>query len=483
MFNITLLSDAYKYHHYKMYPEGTEFGWSTWTPRKFRNPKITKLVSNIGLSYYVKRYLVKEFNEFFKMSWNSMAEDRAVLTQCYGITDFSNFKALHDLGYLPIEVLGLPEGTLVDANTPTIVITNTVAGFAWLVGFLETLMSSVLWMPSTSATIAREYRKIGESWAKAYYGSSADLGFIDWQFHDFSMRGMPGIEAAALSGLGHLTQFKGTDSTPAIALLRDYYDITEYSEFAGSVPASEHAVMSAGGKQDEYSTFDRLVNELYPEGIISVVSDTWDLWKVCTEYIPRMKEQLLKRNGKLVVRPDSSPKTPVEIVCGDPDSPHEVEKKGVLRLLNEAMGNTDGMINKVGVIYGDGIDLDRANRILERTVKEIGLSPYNMVFGVGSYSYQYNTRDTFGFAQKMTAVQVDGIIRNIFKDPVTDLGLKKSHCGITTVHRDRDGTLRVCQEQTPDSLYAFDCAYKTFFSEGDDWSEPNFEDIKQEARA
>jgi len=276
--------------------------------------------------------------------------------------------------------------------------------------------------------------------------------FIDWQGHDFSMRGMDSVDAVISSGLGHLTSFLGSDSLPTIYGARKYYDAE--GMVCGSVNATEHSVMCAGGKEDEVDTFRRLL-ETYPTGILSVVSDTWDLWKVCTEHVVTLKEEIMARDGKLVIRPDSG--DPVDIICGLNTNPNpcksiegldtEPEIKGVIELLWDVFGGTVNeqgykvLDSHIGAIYGDSITIDRAEEICKR-LEAKGFASTNVVLGIGSFTYQYNTRDTFGFAMKATYVEVnkpkfagdfnpEG--REIFKDPITDDGTKKSATGLLAV--------------------------------------------------
>jgi nicotinamide phosphoribosyltransferase len=252
------------------------------------------------------------------------------------------------------------------------------------------------------------------------------------------MRGMDSVEAVISSGVAHLTSFMGSDSLPAIYGARKFYGAE--GPVAGSVNATEHSVMCAGGKEDEVETFRRLL-ETYPTGILSVVSDTWDLWKVCTEHLVTLKEEILARDGKLVIRPDSG--DPVNIICGtrdkiDRDWQGTPEQKGVIELLWDVFGGT---VNEqgykvldphIGAIYGDSITIDRAEEICKR-LEAKGFASTNIVLGVGSFTYQFNTRDTFGFAMKATYVEVDGEAREIFKDPITDDGTKKSATGLLHV--------------------------------------------------
>jgi nicotinamide phosphoribosyltransferase len=374
--------------------------------------------------------------------------------------DVSHFEALHDLGYLPIAVKSIEEGATVPMRVPVLTIYNTHPDFYWITNYLETVISNLLWKPMTSATISHAYRKLFTSWQEK---TDAEKGwFVDWQAHDFSMRGMDSIDATISSGLGHLTSFSGSDSLPAIFGARKYYNETGF--VSGSVNATEHSVMCAGSKDDEIGTFRRLL-ETYPTGILSVVSDTWDLWKVCTEHIVTLKEEILARDGKVVIRPDSG--DPVDIICGaniiktNVHSDNDVvaylggvaevnptdeylnkpEVKGVIELLWDVFGGTINdqgykvLDSHIGAIYGDSITLDRAEQIFKR-LEAKGFASTNIVLGVGSFTYQYNTRDTFGFAMKATYVEVDGVGREIFKDPITDDGVKKSAKGLLRVAGD-----------------------------------------------
>jgi nicotinamide phosphoribosyltransferase len=353
--------------------------------------------------------------------------------------DVSHFEALWDLQYLPIAVKALPEGTLTPIKVPVLTIYNTHPDFYWVTNYLETILSNLLWKPMTSATIAHQYRKVLTKWQEKTDAEKS--WFIDWQGHDFSMRGMDSVEAVISSGVAHLTSFMGSDSLPAIYGARKYYGAE--GPVAGSVNATEHSVMCAGGKEDEVETFRRLL-ETYPTGILSVVSDTWDLWKVCNEHLVTLKEEILARDGKLVIRPDSG--DPVDILCGSESTMYTgaPEGKGVIELLWDVFGGT---INEqgykvldphIGAIYGDSITIDRADEICSR-LEAKGFASTNVVLGIGSFTYQYNTRDTFGFAMKATYVEVNGEGREIFKDPITDDGTKKSATGLLMVTRPNDG--------------------------------------------
>ncbi|MBK7130427.1 MAG: nicotinate phosphoribosyltransferase [Crocinitomicaceae bacterium] len=437
MHNPLLLTDGYKVDHRRQYPEGTTLVYSNWTPRKSRIENIDEVVF-FGLQYFIKKYILEDFeNHFFKQPKSKIiSEYNRRINNYLGENQVGtkHIEALHDLGYIPMVIKALPEGVSVPLRVPIFTIYNTHPDFFWLTNYFETLLSAVIWMPCTSATIARQYRKILDQYA---HETSSSPEFVNWQGHDFSMRGMAGIEAALTSAAGHLLSFTGTDTIPAIDFLEKYYNASSDHELiGGSVAATEHSVMCMGTMSDELGTFRRLICEVYPKGIVSIVSDTWDLWKVLSEYLPALRSEIQSREGKVVIRPDSG--DPVDIICGNPNGKNEQEKKGVIELLWDTFGGTTNakgykeLIPQIGAIYGDSITIERAKDICER-LKQKGFASTNVVLGIGSYTYQYNTRDTFGFAMKATYGEVNGEGRSIFKDPITDDGTKKSAKGLMKI--------------------------------------------------
>ena len=442
--NPLLLTDGYKTGHHLQYPQNTTLVYSNFTPRSNKYaPKGCDQVVSFGQQMVMKQIHEAFQNEFFSKPKEEVCGEMKRELSLYLGTDYdvSHFEALHDLGYLPIHVKGIEEGTLVPIRVPVLTIYNTHPKFYWVTNYLETILSNLLWKPMTSATIAHTYRKVLTKWQEK---TDAEKGwFIDWQGHDFSMRGMDSVDAVISSGLGHLTSFSGTDSLPTLHGARKFYG--EDGFIGGSVNATEHSVMCAGGSDDEVGTFKRLL-ETYPTGILSIVSDTWDLWKVCTEHVVTLKEEILARDGKLVIRPDSG--DPVDILCGKfNDKGEPVSKyrnipidKGVIELLWDVFGGTVNeqgykvLDSHIGAIYGDSITIDRADEICKR-LEAKGFASTNVVLGIGSFTYQYNTRDTFGFAMKATYVELDGVGREIFKDPITDDGTKKSATGLLKVFK------------------------------------------------
>ena len=527
--NSAFLTDSYKLAHHDQYPDGTTLVFSNFTPRtnKYASEATKSLDSVLVFGIQLTLMKIKDHfdqNFFFKKErkdisdnvWGaselSKLKDKAInpikeeIELFLGMKyDTTHFEKLWDLGYLPLEIRALDEGTLCPIKVPMLTIHNTHPDFFWLPNFLETILSQMLWKPMTSATIALSYRKTMEKWAEKTNPEGKE--FVLWQGHDFSMRGLDALEATQASGLGHLSVFYGTDSLPTLSAARYYYGAKGF--IAGSVPATEHSVMSAGSKEGELETFRRLMKK-QPKGILSVVSDTWDLWNVLTNILPQLKEEVLARDGKLVIRPDSG--DPVDIICGlqhvynivdtqvekikdlglnaeNIMNHSESEKKGVVELLWDVFGGTTNeqgykvLDPHIGTIYGDSITNERCEEICRR-LEAKGFASTNVVFGIGSYTYQFNTRDNFGFAMKATYVEktteeyVGTTPENIklqetttgfeiFKDPVTDTGMKKSARGLVRVVRNKSSNQLLLEDQiTWDEVNSPENQLKLVFVDG-----------------
>lgn len=452
--NPMLLCDFYKTDHRRQYPAGTEFVYSNLTARYNRVPGMDRVVV-FGIQAFCQEYLVNRFNEgfFHRPKADVLREfDRRMHTSL-GPNEIGvdHVAALHDLGYLPLHLKALPEGSLCPVRVPMLTLVNTKPEFYWLTNFLETLLSNALWHPMTAATIAHQYRKLLD----AYAARTSDMpGFVDWQGHDFSMRGHSSLESSILSGAGHLLSFTGTDTIPAIDFLEQFYGANADSELiGGSVPATEHSVMCMGGKETEEETYRRLLSQVYPKGIVSIVSDTWDYWKVLTETLPALKALIMGRDGKLVVRPDSG--DPVKILCGDEEFDEGPERQGTIEVLWDTFGGTVNskgfkqLDPHVGCIYGDSITLERAQAICAG-LEAKGFASTNVVFGIGSYTYQFVTRDTLGFAMKATWGQINGKPAELFKSPKTDVGVKHSAKGLLCVDDNLAGGMLLTECCTPE---------------------------------
>ncbi|AUG88404.1 nicotinamide phosphoribosyl transferase [Vibrio phage Vp_R1] len=466
--------DIYKNFHPQAYhPHVTEV-YSNFTNRSGKYAPDNKLggVVNLGLTYFMKDFLIGEFGKFFNTPKKEAIKRHArVISAMLGVeANTERFEELHDIGYLPLEIKQVREGTIVPYGMPSFTIRSTDDRVAWLTNSIETVCSSEIWQIQTSATTAANYKlNILRSAVKT--GLHHDL--VNWLCHDFSFRGMPGRHAAAASGFGHLTSFWGTDTVPAVFFAEDYYNADVDKELVGgSVNATEHSVTCSWQDEGELEFVKYLMNVAAPTGILSIVADTWDFWNFVMKIIPKLKDDILKRDGKIVIRPDSG--DPVEIICGidarlasdgnyyrkdcfgyydaydvseevidgsEPLKEHEV--KGLIEVLWDQFGGTvvngyKHLDDHIGAIYGDSITLQRQKEIIKR-LEDKGFAP-TVVFGIGSYTYQYVTRDTHGSAVKATNVVKSGVDTPIFKDPVTDPG-KKSAKGLLFLGRDSDGEI------------------------------------------
>lgn len=446
MFKINPLTqtDFYKVDHRNQYPKGTTLVYSNLTARSDKlspchdSPLYDGKMVVFGIQYFIKSFIIDLFNEnFFKQPKDKVvAEYKRRIETSLGkdAITYEHIEALHDLGYMPIQIKALPEGSLVPMRVPFLTIVNTLPEFYWVTNFLETALSANIWKLCTNATIAYEYKKLLTHYAKL---TGSDLETVKFQGHDFSFRGMSGNVDAAACGMAHLTSFVGTDSIPAIDMAEYYYNCNADNELIGcSVPATEHSVMCLNSKETEIDTYRKLITEVYLKGIVSIVSDTWDFWNVVTNYMQELKHDILARDGKVVIRPDSG--DPVNIICGnDAKNTYSPERKGLIKCLYDIFGGETKngythLDSHIGAIYGDSITLKRAYQIL-KGLAEKGFASDSIVFGIGSYTYQYSTRDSFGMAVKSTYGEVNGEPREIFKEPKTDNGTKKSAKGLLRV--------------------------------------------------
>jgi nicotinamide phosphoribosyltransferase len=500
--NPFLATDGYKTGHHNMYPKGTKLVYSNFTPRSNKHaPAGCDKVVVFGTQMSMVLIYQMFADNFFAKPKEEVCQQIKEEYSMYLGTDYdvSHIEALWELGYLPIKVKALPEGTLAPMGVPVLTIYNTLPQFFWLTNFLETLLSTLLWKPMTAATIARQYKKNLIKWA---LGTDKDnVGFVDFQGHNFSMRGMDGVSSAMNASLGHATSFLGDDTLATIHGARKFYHAK--GPVVHSVNATEHSVMCAGKKDDELGTF-RYLMEQFPKGILSIVSDTWNLWTVLTKYLPILKEEILARDGKIVIRPDSG--DPADIICGlnpefnKPEWGNSEKDKGVIELLWNIFGGT---VNEqgykvldphIGAIYGDSITIDRAEDICARLAAK-GFASTNIVLGIGSFTYQFNTRDTFGFAMKATYVEIKGQCtcsetsaincgskcqkvegREIFKNPITDDGTKKSAKGLLRVSYDQNKRLQL--EDQVDWTMESQGELQTIFEDGAFINVTTFEEIR-----
>jgi nicotinamide phosphoribosyltransferase len=417
--NTLLHTDVYKLGHMVQYAPGTTDVYSYLTARSDKN--FQKVVF-FGLQYYLKKYLAEP------LLHSHARELLATYESILGPPSLDVKQKVFDLctlGYWPLKIRAVPEGTVISPRNVLMTIRNTKPGYHWCVGFVESLLLKV-WYPTTVASCCYKYRKLVEKYWDMTVGHRNG---IDFAVHDFGYRGDTSEEGAAISGLAHLLSFRGGDTVVAHKFAYDYY-CADWKGVMSSVPATEHSVMCSYGRDDELGAFKRML-ELHPTGIVSIVSDTFNVYRVLTEFATYLHDDILARDGKVVFRPDSG--DPEKIICGDPDAvPGSHEYLGAVRLLDWKFGSKTNALGyrelnpKVGLIYGDGMYYERFERTLAR-LEKMGYAASNLTIGVGGI-LRNHTRDTLGFAIKATHVVVDGKHRDIEKDPVTDPG-KRSHKG------------------------------------------------------
>lgn len=517
MNNAALLTDGYKLFHKDAYLDDINVVYSNYTSRngKYANIANNEEVVFVGLQYFIKDVLLSEWQKkFFDLTKEEAVFELKQEIDVYLNTDYdvSHLEALWDLGYLPIEIKALPEGVVVPYGVPPVTFRNTDKRFPWLSNYLETIFSTENWPIQTSATTARAYLK---NVTKAFEETGGVKELIPFMCHDFSMRGMFGRHAAAMSGFGHICSFLGSDTLPTISFAKKYYNAdSSVAPIMCSVPATEHSTStSAIIAMCEREGISKLEAEVkyvrehlfkkVPTGILSHVSDSFDFFKFVTEGLPLLKDDIMARDGTFVIRPDSG--DPVDILCGtggvrlengmyrvfsgDPSSSNtkhkdvtEAEAKGLVELLWEQFGGSYTeksyklLDSHIGAIYGDSITLERQQQIIDR-LKAKGFVP-SVVLGIGSYSYQYVTRDTHGSAVKCTWVDSDNGSVNVMKDPATDKK-KKSACGLLRVELE-DGKYVLYDQQTPEQEQQGEL--KTVFKDGELLVETSLEEIRQRLR-
>lgn len=504
-------TDAYKLSHKGFMVPNTQMIYSNMTARSDRylpvphHMKDGKTVWFGGAAAF--RRMRDMWNEhFFRRNWDDLSAELERMFDAFlgkGKVDLKHFQELHKLGYLPLIIKMLPEGSRVNIKVPYFTIRNTHQKFAWLTNYLETWLSATLWKPTTVATIIYHYRKLSNKWALLTTGSTAGTEF---QNHDFSYRGLSdGDYDPAATGAGFLLSSCGTDNIPALPFIEQYYKTDVTKTFVGtSVPASEHSLACAGiAFEGEEETFRRWITKDYPTGIVSIIADTEDFFKVITETATNLKQDILNRQpdslglAKVVFRPDSG--DPVKIITGyntdginyaseqdvydqyDYESSlpeavqingkyfeldggsldgranigkelSEAEVKGAVQCMWNIFGGTATtqgyrlLHERVGLIYGDSITLERAEQIYTRLAAKQFAST-NVVLGVGSFTCQYLTRDSMGIAIKATASVMSGALYALSKNPKTDDGTKKSARGLLQVEH-VNGEFVLHDEQT-----------------------------------
>lgn len=400
--NIILQTDSYKLSHYRQYPPQTDAVYSYFESRGGKYPSTLFF----GLQYFLKNYL-----EGTRVTMDSIAEAEEIAEAHFGSPYLFNRPGWehivnHHDGRLPVSIKAVPEGTLVNNRNVLMTVENTGgAPTRWLTNYLETLLVQV-WYPCTVATVSHAIRKV----ILEHLEATGDPSLIDFMLHDFGFRGVSSTESAGIGGLAHLVNFKGTDTIEALMIGRRFYG----ERMAGfSIPAAEHSTITSWGREGEYDAYRNMLRQ-YPTGPLAIVVDSYDPFHACDVLFGQMlHREIMHRDGKLVVRPDSG--DPVRVIGR------------ILAILGEKFGylvNDKGfrvLHPKVRIIQGDGVDIDSISAILT-SMKAAGWSADNICFGMGGALLQKLNRDTQRFAFKCSAIQINGEWHDVYKDPITDPG-------------------------------------------------------------
>lgn len=476
--NPLLESDFYKQVHWNQYPKGVTKVVSYFTPRMSRLKQFGENhLIMFGLQSFIKEFLIEDFNEnFFSRSKEEvMAEYKHLMdnTLGAGLYGEERIAALHDLGYLPLEIKALPEGTRVSIGVPMFEISNTHPAFAWLTNAIESVISCEMWHAMISANVGYMYRRIVDK----YYDLSCDDNIPHRKaLGDFSMRGQESKRSAYKSSAAWLLSFVNTATVPAIDFLERYYNCDCSKEEVGfGAVSTEHSVMCSNFAVDgdEITMIKRLLTEIYPNTSFSMVSDSYDYWNLVDNLLPQCRDEIMNHNGCLLVR-------------GDSGDPVEVVTQTVFHLWEQFGGTINSKGYKVldphiKAIYGDSITPTRAEQIYNILV-ENGFAASNVALGVGSFSMQClesfeenahipafspYTRDTFGIAIKATyAEDENGTPIPIFKNP-KESSFKKSHKGCVIVLRGDDDELYAFDEKTFEDTYSAGNELATVYRDGD----------------
>lgn len=456
---LILRTDSYKASHFRQYPPGTT---RVSSYIEARGGAYAETVF-FGLQAFLKRYMtpitiddVRRADAF----WTAHGEPFDLDMWSYIATDLD--------GKLPVEISALPEGTVTGLSVPMVQIVNTDPRCAPLVSYLETALLRAVWYPTTVATLSREVKK--RIWQGLLETSDDPEGQIGFKLHDFGARGASSAETAMLGGMAHLVNFLGSDTVEGVMGARMFYG----EEMAGfSIPATEHSTMTAWGKDGEVEAYRALLRA-HPTGLVACVSDSYDIWNAVRNiWGGVLKDEVMARDGTLVIRPDSGDPTGVPL--------------DVIELAMERFGssvNAKGyrvLPDQVRVIQGDGMTPETISQLLANAADR-GISVDNFAMGMGGGLLQKVDRDTLKFAMKASAVEVNGVWRDVAKDPVTDRG-KASKAGRQAVLRiDGDYVPRRLDDLPKDAGHGCQSWLKPVWRNGDLLREVSFADVRERAR-
>lgn len=448
--NLLLATDSYKQSHFKQFSVGTSRCYHYLEARSNKNfPEVTFF----GLQHLLAQLTIPNTEYDIK--------EAAEICDLHGVpfnkAGWELLSSRHN-GMLPVEIKAVPEGTTVPVGNILLSVENTDPDFYWLPGFLETLIVQACWYPSTVCTLSRHIKKN----IKKFLEETGDTAGLPFKLHDFGFRGVSSFDSAAIGGAAHLVNFSGTDTMAALQVIRDYYKDKDPKSY--SIPASEHSTITSWGPENEQAAYENLLDK-YPTGLVACVSDSYNIYNAL-EVIwgTNLKEKVLNRNGTLVIRLDSGDPTTMVV--------------DALEILTRKFGyevNSKGykvLPPQVRILQGDGVNANSINHILTEMAKH-KYSADNIAFGMGGALLQSVNRDTLGFAYKLSWASVNGIGRDVYKDPISDKGKTSKRGRLSLI--ESMGTMRTVREDVTSDLL------RTVFKNGELLVEDSFSEIRKRA--
>jgi len=449
--NLLLSTDSYKHSHFLQAPPNTSKCYHYLEARSSKNfPEVT---------FFGLQYLLEQLagTAVFTQDIDEAEQICALHGIPFNKAGWDLLKSRHG-GSLPVEIKAVPEGTTVPVGNILLSVENTDPDFYWLPGFLETLIVQACWYPSTVCTLSRGIKKT----IHKFLVETGDEAGLPFKLHDFGFRGVSSYESAAIGGAAHLVNFSGTDTMAALSLIRHYYDTVDPQAY--SIPASEHSTITSWGPENEQAAYENLLDK-YPTGLVACVSDSYNIYNAL-EVIwgTNLKEKVLNRNGTLVIRLDSGDPTTMVV--------------DALEILTRKFGyevNSKGykvLPPQVRILQGDGVNANSITNILTEMAKH-KYSASNIAFGMGGALLQSINRDTLGFAYKQSWACVNGIGRDVYKDPISDQGKTSKRGRLSLI--ESMGTLKTVREDATSDLL------RTVFKNGEIIVTDTFATIRKRA--
>jgi nicotinamide phosphoribosyltransferase len=407
--NIILNTDSYKVSMFKQYPAGTTGVYSYIESRGGRYDRTVFF----GLQAFIKEYLLEPITQ----ADIDIADE--ILTAHGEPFNRAGWQYILDkhMGYLPVVIRAVPEGTVVPVKNVLATIENTDPECFWLTTWLETALLRAVWYPTTVATQSWKIKQV----ILDALEKTGDPSTIDFKLHDFGARGVSSMESAGIGGASHLVNFMGSDTISGVLYAREYYG----AGVAGfSIPAAEHSTITSWGRDNEVKAYENMLKQFAkPGSIVAIVSDSYDIYNAVDKlWGEELRQMVIDSGATVVIRPDS----------GDPD----VVCRQLVQKLDAKFGSTVNskgfrVLNNVRLIQGDGVNENTIRTILG-SFQAYGYSADNIAFGMGGALLQQVDRDTQRFAMKCSSALINGKWIDVQKDPVTDSG-KKSKAGRVTL--------------------------------------------------